>query len=488
MADLRTIEAPPLRFNTAAWLATFIVVAVMAGTRHDSVAALIAAVALSVLAAPLAAPLSIVYFAVTITGSYLLAEHPIEAGGFKIYGVDFLAVMLGWAGLHTTVAAVVRDNRNTPGPVEKRLMFWLFLWCAYGLVEVAIGLSRGYPYDDVLGDFRRYCFYMLAFVAALLLPFKPRHLHQLNTAIVCGGLGIAALCVYRIYTGRYPIEQEDFATGYRYARLLPMAEAASLTLLLAFLIAQMFTTRRVARTVGSALLCCGLVPLFILSGYRYAMLLSAAAPALTVLYFLWLHPKSFNKVLVLVALLSAVSVLGTALTFAIFHELVGRTLTDLTVRLQSTQATGEWRYWVWRQTWLEYIDNPITGKGFGHDLIVLIRGSSGDLLNQRASAHNTVLTVLYRTGAIGLLIFTMFHFTFLVHALRNAKSVPPEHQALYASLLVFVVCSMGNSLLQPFEVPQFVLLYLAMGFMLRTIRKSTEGEQRHDAKESVVAG
>ena len=71
-----------------------------------------------------------------------------------------------------------------------------------------------------------------------------------------------------------------------------------------------------------------------------------------------------------------------------------------------------WRRFLWRQTWDGFMTEPLIGPGFGPHMFTKQPNGTLPITDGKwiSGPHNSYLTLLYRTGAIGFALFLIMIF------------------------------------------------------------------------------
>lgn len=125
----------------------------------------------------------------------------------------------------------------------------------------------------------------------------------------------------------------------------------------------------------------------------------------------------------------------------------------------------------------KYLNKPIMGYGLGavtQDRMV-VRGEQGEKVKQESwgYVHNGYLYVLFKLGAVGLIVFLVMIFSFVYRGLVALKSMPEsKEKTYYVGYLMFVVSMVPHSIVSPriMEGKYITVIAISMG-MIELIRR-----------------
>lgn len=419
---------------------------------------------------PAARPLALAYTMLIMGCSVAFSDVSLNLGAFKLYGADILILLLAFASI-SFAAALLRGERNVPR--AESLLTWLFIAsCCYGLLLVISGIAvQNHSYDKVFGDFRRMYFYGLAFLIPLWIPLRRWHLGKLKYAILGAGAILIAVGAWRILT-QTPIRlDENLATGYTGHRMLAVTEFSVCALVLAYVTAVIRLGTRFWYKAVAVAFAGALAALMALSGFRLALVFIVFAPALLLCLVTWARRDSLWTVARTGAFVALAAIPCAVVMGVVFRDQFDKMLLDMRVRSMDDAITGDYRQWTWRQSFAEFRQSPIVGAGLGHNLVFLNRTRAGFFEHRKASAHSTLVSVLYQTGVIGFGFFAAFHGGFILYFLAKLRKIPPEYHAVACGLFTGYVCLMLASFSQPLRVAGYIAIALTMGWLCRIARE-----------------
>lgn len=431
------------------------------------------AISLALLAAPLTPWLFMIFLVALLGLCALMSENSVEVG-VKVYGADALVFFL----FLSMVSAARRpglEHGSVDHPAGERLIVALLvLGIAYGAASTGMGLLHGFSFNDSLGDFRRYYFYPLAMLPALLLRFERKQLRLLPWAIAAGAALVILTGCYRLMTGR--TWQEEYFLGEPgtawtiQLRLLSQTEITTMGLALAFFLAEFQSPRRwPLRVVNGAAAGITLIML-VLSGWRLALLYIAIAPLATFYLLGRIRQQPLTSLAMgvfSIALAGAAAVAGAAL---LVPDMVTETIETLRQRTVERAISEDLRYYAWAAAWQHFTENPVFGTGLGHQLGYYAKLSNGEFAYVESTTHNAYLTLLYRSGLIGFVFLAGLHLAFIVHVHRHLRGLAPEFQSSIVGILAGYAAIAAVHFVQPLQTGAAVSLYLVMGIAMRLVR------------------
>lgn len=449
------------------------------GVTALSIVSEIALLALSALLAlvvltPAAPWLVLVFTALVLGLAVPLSDYPLDYGFLKLYGADFVIVVLAWAGFYRLLRLIrPAEAREIRSVQERRLVRILIVLSGYGLVSLAAGLFiKHYEIDEVLGAYRRLFFYSLAFVVPLWVPLAERHLRRLKYVVLVAGTLVIGLGLYRVATGNPVHEEVNFATSHTGVRMLAVSEYLCVALLLAYLTATFLITGHPVRKVVAVLLAGAGAGMMLFSGYRLGIVFMVAAPALGSVLAVWISGEGITRLARTALTAGAIAVPVVVLAVAVFPQQMAKTSYDMRVRAMDTDVTGDYRRWIWSEAMNELSRNPVLGAGLGHELVFSNRTREGVFERRKASTHSTFVAVSYQTGVVGAGLYLAFHGLFALYFFRRARDLMPGYRAVLVGLFSGYLCMMGGSFLEPLRVAGYVGIHLVMGFIVRLLRET----------------
>jgi O-antigen ligase len=456
--------------------AAIVIVAGCIGLYSLPAAILIFASIAAIVATPFAGWAILAFFAWTSGLCGILDYTPIDLGVFNVYVSDAILVIYFWTLLHM-IAVRQRQNDVLAAQRERRLVALWAIWSVLGILFVINGFYiHNMAFDRAFGDFRRSTVYAMAFFVPLLFPFNEKQLRLAEWSIYAGGLIVIAIGAYRLATGTAARVDENYETGHLAIRLMGIAECMTLACLLALLTLQWRTAKSIALRTSAFLLMAPCAVLLLLSGFRLAMAFVIVVPLLTLVLIAWVRRENLARLAWIFAKLSIVAIPVAAVVAIVFSDQFDKMLLDLHLRLINVE--GGFRRWAYEAAIGRFLDSPIFGQGFGYYLVVPTRNQAGlfDYVEMN-NPHNMFLGVLYQTGIVGTVPFVLFHGFFFVYAVRWLRQVDPKYRRTYIALFVTYLCYLAYMSLQPYVSSQFILLYMAMGFIVRLARPSPEATQ-----------
>jgi O-antigen ligase len=384
----------------------------------------------------------------------IFSMDPVTQVPVRIYPADYLVLLLA--------AALLSLRRTAVRSLLAEPQTWLLLASlVYGVVQLLYAMAfTEHEMNAILGDFRRLYFYPLAFFTPMLLWRSRSSLRPLATLLVLATLIIAVFACYRALSGntwRPGIHGRlgDFRSISPFDGV-PLMATFSLCLL------DLLRSQRLrARSIVLAMI---IIFVCVIGNWR---IFWALLPLLCVFTVFLKSRKllTWKLVLPLVALLLGLVAVFTAsrLSPDVFRNLEYRFSKEV-VNVSKDQDP---RYHAWQETLRLARQSPVIGVGIGHQLVFYALTSARTwTLSSQTTTHSIVLSYLYETGIIGLLLFLGIHGLFFLRVgLPILRSQFPEADLAYALLVGYIVI-MLMSMVQPFgsDSPGAAcLLYILMG-------------------------
>lgn len=459
------VASPPGRGRAMRWgwgalmVATTVAIAWAAATAP--VLAIAAAMALGTLMAALVSPETTawVFLGSLLALSEFTAVRRYDLG-IGLFGADVVPVLLFCILLH----GLVRGEFHLRAPVATPLVLnsAMGLLFAFGAAQLTSHALR-----DVLGDFRRFYVYPLAFFIGLYLARRcDTALSRVQRLSYLAAVVIGSVAAFRLVTG-VGYRPDQFNSEFR---AFSFFDSTILFLPFAFLltVALLDRRRRLAASLGVAVI----AGLEIASGYRLAWGLVLTVPLLTGA----LVTLRTRRIRYLLAGLPAVLLALGAATFVVLvnPELltVWRGRFDALIALL-TNVELSWRFLAWNSAIQKFLQHPLVGVGIGDVHSFWILDSAGIPVMTTHTAHNAFVSVLYQTGILGFTFFVAIHIAYLILLIRAARRVPYTQLPLFAGFASFYAAAIAVSSLQPFlsSPGGAALLYLLMGLTVPSLQR-----------------
>lgn len=410
-----------------------------------------------------------ILIALTVAAGREFSYWGVSLGSATIYVTEIVMVLvLAIAVLDYFISPSLRKLVVTP------LTPWLLAYLAFG----AVLLARDVPVwgfqaarDAVIVGYALFVF------VALLSVQTTFDLHLLLYALV----GFAGWNVVTVLTSL--AQGAASLTSFDAARI--GGGSPGLYSIFAFTIfVALYGFEARLRNLPAVLLGCSfLLPVYF-SAHR-SILLSLFGALLVVLILIRGHVARLFKQLSVVLVLATVitvafvpSVLVTAQsTFTKYSNLVNLDEPNIRFRLLNlSYGVTQWA------------TTPVVGTGFGSPLSISLtdlwgRDVASDELAYTTAPHNSFLTVLVRTGAVGTALFAAITLIFYYSAVRGIRRLRPcRGRAIAVALLA---CQVATAIMAAFNVvlegPFMGIFYwIFMGAALRAIYLAND-EQARDA-------
>lgn len=145
----------------------------------------------------------------------------------------------------------------------------------------------------------------------------------------------------------------------------------------------------------------------------------------------------------------------------------------------SSSNNTTWRLYVWKDIIRESMEKPLMGWGFGRKFVpptikqLNWGGSWRPEDGGFQDPHNSYLSVLHRTGLIGLMVFVALIGTFIARSLKTWFRIDDERARTYIlGFLLSIICILGTStFMVVLEGPYLgMFLWVAMGMIVAVER------------------
>lgn len=422
---------------------------------------------LAVIAVPLAAGMTLFFYKETLLVFTialfvffdLIGYWPLLDKPLRVYTADGILLLLAILSIKLLTRKVSLKELFA-SPIS-RLLGLNFL---YGGIALVMGFAAGHALNDVLGDFRRFYVYPLAFFVVLSNVFSLKDVRRLTTGLGLAVLVISGIALSRVITGNTwdPAQFRpagDFrAIGYFTGVIALMGMGTFYGLGFSVRKNRLFFFL----TVGILLI------VALVSGYRLLWILAGIALISMSIFALG---KKGNTVQLVFVVLSGLGLLGG------FVVVVQRLFPDLWLLWSEKFLVGvlgfsfesNARYFAWQTAWEKFLSSPIIGIGIGDQFEFLLRNSRGYFQTSNMTTHNILLDLLYQTGAIGGGLFLLIHFVILKTVWGRLQGHKLERRLPLLGMLFGYLSCLVMSMFQPtLDAPgAIVALYLWCGFMLK---------------------
>lgn len=397
---------------------------------------------------------SLMLWFVLCTAAYSKDFAYMKVPDVPIYITD---VMLVWMLAGTFLWPRLRIPKLRSGVMRALLPFLLL-----GLIGCARGISMRMAYVDILRDFSIvvYACFMLWSMFAERRKALPG---QFCLMLICGALisTVVGACWY--------FAQPDMRRYINYV-YVPMAFVVVVTAVV---------HRRLKLTVGVPLLMFLGWGLIISNTRSTYVALAATLAAMVAAGLGTLRWKEIVK-----PLLIAVVVISIAITTMLQSREGARFMDRVTEQLVSVVAhtseddNAQWRLLAWAEALRRFVANPVMGEGFGVPLT--FEGSDAD-----SKPHNIYITILYKMGLVGAVVFTVLLAFPVLGAWRVVRRYRGHRDALLLRALLFAgVFELCFGAVNPLIESPFLacIFWLNIGFLFRLARQI-----RSDAETAALA-
>ncbi|MCX5778196.1 MAG: O-antigen ligase family protein [Elusimicrobia bacterium] len=200
------------------------------------------------------------------------------------------------------------------------------------------------------------------------------------------------------------------------------------------------------------------------------------------LYFSSYFGRYFNKMTEKIRLYGSIVFLVLLIfigifKFSLFESLAGKMLSILPgSRVVSVSSNNtKWRLIVWKDTLSEAVEKPLLGWGFGKKFIpptIKKMGWGGSWRESEGGfqdPHNSFISIFYRTGFIGLIVFCGLLGSFIVRTMCVIRRLDDSVIKTYMTgLLLCIICILGTSCFMVVLEGPFlgIFLWIAMGLIV----------------------
>jgi O-antigen ligase len=136
------------------------------------------------------------------------------------------------------------------------------------------------------------------------------------------------------------------------------------------------------------------------------------------------------------------------------------------------KSEERWRYYAWSSAIEKLKASPVYGSGLGEDPEFWTINSLGQWYRTRHESHNVFIDLLYLTGILGLFIFAIIILYYGVYVYKNITQVKERFQPLLIAFLIFFICAILQSMLQPYmnHPGNLILFFSTMGIAVQIIK------------------
>lgn len=200
------------------------------------------------------------------------------------------------------------------------------------------------------------------------------------------------------------------------------------------------------------------------------------------IYFLsgsgFIHPSSFNKIFGYAIKLSMVFfiiilLIRPSLYLRVSNEILSIFFISFAGDKDTTSSVNnsKWRLFVWSDILAETMKEPLLGMGFGKKFIPKTIKSMGWGIGDTGfvDPHNSFLSVLYRTGFVGLSVFLLLLTNFFLRYIRLLKHMTEGNlkMLMVASLTSMIFILATSCFMVVLEGPYFAVpFWVLMGLVV----------------------
>lgn len=401
-----------------------------------------------------------------------LPSSIIKIGGHLFYAADFFHILF--------VVALIRlfFHRELIFRINSPIFIIMLIFTGYGMAGMLIGAYNHHLFNDIIGDFRRYFYYIWAIFIPMILLRDRKDIHAIEKVAFAAAPIICIFALYRIITVQtylpvvHDFEYDNFrAMGYHDYIVLIFVICLSIGKII-----QNKENRNLLAKVYLILL----PPFVIASNFRIAWILLFICPGIVLYMFRSgrIRLKPLRKIAFLGLL--GVIILGiTARTTGnkAYLELEAR-FSSHVVNFKFQEST---RDNMWEEVISEWKASPFLGVGLGKVILFMTRSYAGDWhWAQMGTLHNSYLELLLKCGIIGFLLFLTLQLILITHSFKLFKRTDIYKPFVVAGT-AFIFAELIQTGIQPLltEPNSIVLIYLIIGAVFSLpnlkIKKELEG-------------
>jgi O-antigen ligase len=404
-----------------------------------------------------------------------LPSSVFEIGGHLFYFADFLIVLFIGAFFRLVIYKELKQK------IDQRVFLVMLAFTLFGVMSFVLGLSHQHFLKDIIGDFRRYFYYIWAIFIPVLFFKSDKDLRIIEKIAFAVAPVICLFAIYRIITGQtyFPAVHEY---EFDYFRAMGFHDYLILIFVMCIALGKLIYQKEKSGLLIK--LYVFILPVFvILSNFRIAWILLLLCPLMVL--FLFRSQEIDLRPLVKIGSISLVAVFAVLLTaratgMNAYEEVEGRFVSE--VMNFSFQETR--RNYLWDQVFSEMKTSPFIGFGSGKQVVFMERSFDGDWYWKRAgSIHNSYLEFGLKFGLIGLILFLFLQYTIIKKSLDKFKS-EDRYKPFIAATIAYMVAALIQTGIQPFlaEPNSIVLIYLIVGTVLSL--SSTKSEEESEELQS----
>lgn len=388
-----------------------------------------------------------------------LPSSIIYFGGHKFYAADFFHVLF--------VVALFRlfTHRELTFRIDRPIFIIMLIFTGYGIAGMLIGAYNHHLFNDIIGDFRRYFYYIWAIFIPMILLRDRKDIHAIEKVAFAAAPIICMFALYRIITGQtfYPAVH---ASEFENFRAMGFHDYIVLIFVICLSIGKIIQNNEKRNLLANAYLL--ILPIFVIaSNFRIAWILLIICPGIVLYMF---RPGRISlKTLRKIAFLGLLGVVLLGITGIItgnkaFLELEAR-FSSHVVNFKFQESS---RHLMWEEVISEWKASPLLGSGLGKVIVFMTRTSDGDWhWSQMGTLHNSFLELLLKCGIIGFMIFLTLQLILITRSFKLFKRTD-IYKPFIAAGIAFIFAELVQTGIQPFltEPNSIVLIYLTIGTVI----------------------
>lgn len=388
-----------------------------------------------------------------------LPSSVIEIGGHLFYFADFLIILLIAAFLILVLHKELRHKIN------KQLFIAILIFTLYGLITVILGISGHNIYRDIIGDFRRYFYYIWAIFVPMILLRDNNDIKIVEKIIYTAAPVICLFAFYRIITGQtYFPEVHDYE--FDYFRAMGFHDYLILVFIICISLGKLIYESEKPNRLARIYII--LLPFFVIaSNFRIAWILLLFCPAIVLFLFRFQNISIrpiLKKVSISIAIIFFILIIAKATGNETYKEIESRFLSSV-VNFSFEETT---RDFMWSKVISEWRSDPLFGAGAGENIFFMRKSWDGDWYWARAgSIHNSYLEFGLKFGVLGLILFIILQFIIIRNCVQIFRT-KKDHKPIAAAAIAFILAALIQTGIQPFytEPNSIVLIYFITGTVL----------------------
>jgi O-antigen ligase len=387
----------------------------------------------------------------------------IEIGGRLFYAADFFHVLF--------VVALIRlfFHRELTSRIDRPVFIIMLIFTMYGVVGMILGAANDSLYKDIIGDLRRYFYYIWAIFIPMILLRDRKDIHAIEKVAFSAAPIICIFALYRIITGQTYLPAVH-AFEYDNFRAMGHHDYIVLIFVICLSIGKIIQNKENRNLLAKAYILI-LPPFVIASNFRIALILLVICPGIVLYMF-----RSGRISLKPLRKIAFFGLLGVVLLGVTAKTTGNKVYLQLEARFSSGVMSFTFnesdRDLMWEEAISEWKISPLLGCGLGKKIFIKER-------SQAAALHNSYLEILLKGGIIGLILFFTLQLILITRILKLFKRTE-IYKPFVAAGIAYIFAGLVQTGIQPFftEPNSIVLIYLIIGTVISLQSQKVKMELR----------